>query len=111
VSGYQSHSGRGRVFQPGRLGGRPIGAPATPAKVVEAALVRFGSINVLVNNAGIFFTRPFTDYTAEDFRSLVSTNLDPLTLSFSVARRCATCSFRGRSGRRRSASCGPRTRM
>src|SRR5260370_1914172 len=53
-----------------------IGAPATAAKIVETALSRFQSIDVLVNNAGIFFTKPFTDYTAEDFRSLVSTNLD-----------------------------------
>jgi NAD(P)-dependent dehydrogenase (short-subunit alcohol dehydrogenase family) len=53
-----------------------IGQPATAAKVVEAALSRFHSIDVLVNNAGIFFTKPFTDYTAEDFRSLVSTNLE-----------------------------------
>jgi NAD(P)-dependent dehydrogenase (short-subunit alcohol dehydrogenase family) len=52
-----------------------IGDPATAARIVEAALSRFKSINVLVNNAGIFFTRPFTDYTAEDFKSLVSTNL------------------------------------
>src|SRR4051812_27662468 len=43
-----------------------IGQPATAARVVEAALSRFGSIDVLVNNAGIFFTKPFTDYTAED---------------------------------------------
>src|SRR2546421_903403 len=53
-----------------------IGEPATAARVVEAALSRFGSIDVLVNNAGIFFTKPFTDYTAEDFRSLVATNLE-----------------------------------
>src|SRR5207302_5155795 len=53
-----------------------IGAPATAAKVVETALSRFKSIDALVNNAGIFFTKPFTDYTAEDFRSLVSTNLE-----------------------------------
>src|SRR5262249_26073428 len=53
-----------------------IGEPATAARVVEAALSRFGSIDVLVNNAGIFFTKPFTDYTADDFRSLVSTNLE-----------------------------------
>jgi NAD(P)-dependent dehydrogenase (short-subunit alcohol dehydrogenase family) len=53
-----------------------IGEPATAAKVVETALARFQSIDVLVNNAGIFFTKPFTDYTAEDFRSLVSTNLE-----------------------------------
>jgi NAD(P)-dependent dehydrogenase (short-subunit alcohol dehydrogenase family) len=53
-----------------------IGEPATAAKVVEAALSRFQSIDVLINNAGIFFTKPFTDYTAEDFKSLVSTNLE-----------------------------------
>src|SRR5256712_3195653 len=53
-----------------------IGAPATAAKIVETALARFKSIEVLVNNAGIFFTKPFTDYTAEDFKSLVSTNLE-----------------------------------
>src|SRR5258706_8231013 len=53
-----------------------IGAPATAAKIVETALARFKSIEVLVNNAGIFFTKPFTDYTAEDFKSLVSTNVE-----------------------------------
>jgi NAD(P)-dependent dehydrogenase (short-subunit alcohol dehydrogenase family) len=53
-----------------------IGQPATAAKVVEEALARFRSIDVLVNNAGIFFTKPFVDYTAEDIRSLVSTNLE-----------------------------------
>jgi NAD(P)-dependent dehydrogenase (short-subunit alcohol dehydrogenase family) len=53
-----------------------IGEPATAAKIVEMALSRFKSIDVLVNNAGIFFTKPFTDYTAEDFKSLVSTNLE-----------------------------------
>src|SRR5580658_7356697 len=53
-----------------------IGEPATAAKVVETALSRFKSIDVLVNNAGIFFTRAFTDYTAEDFKSLISTNLE-----------------------------------
>jgi NAD(P)-dependent dehydrogenase (short-subunit alcohol dehydrogenase family) len=40
------------------------------------AMSRFKSIDVLVNNAGIFVTKPFTDYTAEDFKSLVSTNLE-----------------------------------
>src|SRR5438270_5807021 len=53
-----------------------IGEPATAAKIVETALARFKSIDALVNNAGIFFTKPFTDYTAEDFKSLVSTNLE-----------------------------------
>jgi NAD(P)-dependent dehydrogenase (short-subunit alcohol dehydrogenase family) len=53
-----------------------IGEPATAAKIIETALARFKSIDVLVNNAGIFFTKPFTDYTADDFKSLVSTNLE-----------------------------------
>ena len=53
-----------------------IGQPTTAAKIVETALSRFKSIDVLINNAGIFFTKPFTDYTAEEFKSLVSTNLE-----------------------------------
>ena len=53
-----------------------IGDPATAATIVETALARFKSIDVLVNNAGIFFTKPFTDYIAEDFKALVSTNLE-----------------------------------
>ncbi len=52
-----------------------IGNPATAARIIETALARFPSIDVLINNAGIFFTKPFTDYTVEDFTSLVSTNL------------------------------------
>src|SRR5580765_1869128 len=53
-----------------------IGKPATAAKIVETALSRFKSIDALVNNAGIFFTKAFTEYTAEDFKSLISTNLE-----------------------------------
>src|ERR1700716_1372703 len=53
-----------------------IGEPATAAKIVETALSRFKSIDALVNNAGIFFTKPFTDYTAEDLKALVSTNVE-----------------------------------
>ena len=53
-----------------------IGEEATAAKIVETALSRFNSIDALVNNAGLFFLKPFTEYTAEDFKSLVSTNLE-----------------------------------
>jgi len=52
-----------------------IGKQETAAKAVEAAIQHFGSIDVLVNNAGIFRTMPFTDFTTEDFNALVSTNL------------------------------------
>src|SRR6266446_2367003 len=53
-----------------------IGEPTTAARVVKTALFRFKSIDALVNNAGIFFTKPFTDYTAEDFKALVATNVE-----------------------------------
>ena len=53
-----------------------IGKPATAAKIVETGLARFGSIDALVNNAGIFFLKPFTEYTPEDLQSLVATNLE-----------------------------------
>src|SRR6476469_7880273 len=53
-----------------------IGEPATAARIVETALSRFKSIDALVNNAGIFFTKPFTEYTGEDIRSVVSTNVE-----------------------------------
>ena len=53
-----------------------IGAPETAAKVAQLAITRFGSIDALVANAGIFSVKPFTDYTAQDFRALASTNLE-----------------------------------
>jgi NAD(P)-dependent dehydrogenase (short-subunit alcohol dehydrogenase family) len=52
-----------------------IGDPNTAAKIVDTAVSRFGQIDVLVNNAGIFIPKPFTDYTTEDFNALVSTIL------------------------------------
>jgi NAD(P)-dependent dehydrogenase (short-subunit alcohol dehydrogenase family) len=52
-----------------------IGKQQTAAQAVEAAVNKFGIIDVLVNNAGIFLNKPFTDFTAEDFDALVSTNL------------------------------------
>ena len=53
-----------------------IGESAIAAKIVETAVHKFGSVDALVNNAGIFFTKPFTGYTAEDFEALSSTNLE-----------------------------------
>ncbi len=52
-----------------------IGKQQTAANTVEAAINKFGTIDVLVNNAGIFVNKPFTDFTSEDFDALVSTNL------------------------------------
>jgi NAD(P)-dependent dehydrogenase (short-subunit alcohol dehydrogenase family) len=52
-----------------------IGQFETAQKVAEVAIERFGSIDAMVANAGIFLVKPFTEYTADDFRALVSTNL------------------------------------
>jgi NAD(P)-dependent dehydrogenase (short-subunit alcohol dehydrogenase family) len=52
-----------------------ISKQQTAALAVAAAINNFGSIDVLVNNAGIFLNKPFTDFTPEDFNALVSTNL------------------------------------
>jgi NAD(P)-dependent dehydrogenase (short-subunit alcohol dehydrogenase family) len=53
-----------------------IGDPATAAIIVETALSRFKAIDVLVNNAGIIINKPFPEYTREDIRSIVSTNIE-----------------------------------
>lgn len=52
-----------------------VGKQQTATDAIEAAINNFGTIDVLVNNAGIFLTKPFTDFTIEDFNALVSTNL------------------------------------
>ena len=52
-----------------------IGDRSTAAKIVDTAVTKFGRIDVLINNAGVFITKPFTEYTAEDFNTLVSTTL------------------------------------
>jgi NAD(P)-dependent dehydrogenase (short-subunit alcohol dehydrogenase family) len=52
-----------------------IGQAGTTETVAKTAIDKFGTIDHVVNNAGIFASKPFTDYTAEDFRAFVSTNL------------------------------------
>jgi NAD(P)-dependent dehydrogenase (short-subunit alcohol dehydrogenase family) len=53
-----------------------IADPATADAVVATALKAFGTVDALVNNAGIFIAKPFADTTHEDYRSLLATNLD-----------------------------------
>jgi len=52
-----------------------IGDPTTAERIVEEANARFGRIDTLVNNAGIFIAKPFTDYSAEDYASVIAINL------------------------------------
>src|SRR5215472_15571842 len=53
-----------------------IAEAATAAKIAEVAKSKFRSIDALVNNAGIYFSKQFTDYTIDDLRSLVSVNIE-----------------------------------
>ena len=52
-----------------------IGDREVAERVISQGIARFGRIDTLVNNAGIFIAKPFTQYTEQDFRSLLSTNL------------------------------------
>jgi NAD(P)-dependent dehydrogenase (short-subunit alcohol dehydrogenase family) len=52
-----------------------VAEPATADRIIDAALDRFGRIDTLVNNAGVFISKPFTDYTAEDYALVTGVNL------------------------------------
>jgi NAD(P)-dependent dehydrogenase (short-subunit alcohol dehydrogenase family) len=52
-----------------------VGESSTARRVVDEALSRFGGVDLLVNNAGTFISKPFTDFTAEDYVTLLSTNV------------------------------------
>ena len=72
-----------------------IGDPRTAAKIVDTAVSRFGQIDVLINNAGVFIPKPFTEYTTEDFNTLVSTTLAGF---FYVSQLAVKQMLRQRSG-------------
>jgi NAD(P)-dependent dehydrogenase (short-subunit alcohol dehydrogenase family) len=61
--------------------------PATADRVADAALDRFGRIDTLVNNAGVYLSKPFTDYTAEDYALIIGVNLGGF---FWLTRRVVT---------------------
>jgi NAD(P)-dependent dehydrogenase (short-subunit alcohol dehydrogenase family) len=52
-----------------------VADPKTADRIVQEALARFGRIDTLINNAGIFIAKPFTEYTEEDFASILAINL------------------------------------
>jgi NAD(P)-dependent dehydrogenase (short-subunit alcohol dehydrogenase family) len=72
-----------------------IADPATAQKIVSQAVERFGRIDSLVNNAGIFIAKPFTDYTAEDYASIIAVNLGSF---FHVSRLVAAEMLKQGSG-------------
>ena len=69
----------------------------TSEEVTKTAIEKLGSIDHLVNNAGIYFSKPFTDYTAEDLRAFVSTNLEGLVFITQRAVRQMLAQDRGGS--------------
>jgi NAD(P)-dependent dehydrogenase (short-subunit alcohol dehydrogenase family) len=69
--------------------------PSTPDRVVDAAMERFGRIDTLVNNAGMFLAKPFTLHTDEDFAAMVGLNLAG---TFRITRRAVATMLEQESG-------------
>ena len=74
-----------------------ISRSETAEEVAKTAIERFGSIDHVVNNAGIFSSKPFTGYTAEELRAFVSTNLDGFVFITQLAVRQMLAQGRGGS--------------
>lgn len=72
-----------------------IADPKTAERIVSAALEHFGRVDTLVNNAGIFIAKPFTDYTDKDFASVLAVNVGSF---FQVTRRAAAEMLKQGSG-------------
>ena len=72
-----------------------VSQPATADRIVTGALERFGRIDTLVNNAGVFIGKPFTDYTFDDYQLVVNVNL---TGFFLVTQRVITEMLKRGSG-------------
>jgi NAD(P)-dependent dehydrogenase (short-subunit alcohol dehydrogenase family) len=72
-----------------------VADPKTAERLVTQAIERFGRIDSLVNNAGIFIAKPFTHYTDEDYASIISINLNSF---FNITRRVAAEMLKRGSG-------------
>ncbi len=64
-----------------------VSKPATATRIIDGALERFGRIDTLINDAGVYISKPFTDYTADDYALAVGVNL---TGFFQVTQRAVT---------------------
>jgi len=67
-----------------------IGIEETAKHVVRIAIHNFGTVDLLVNNAGVFIPKPFTEYSAEDFRKATQVD-DALPFIFQTGHRCRDC--------------------
>jgi NAD(P)-dependent dehydrogenase (short-subunit alcohol dehydrogenase family) len=75
--------------------GGDIASPDIAEAIISAAIERFGRIDTLVNNAGIFVPKPFVDYSAADFAATVAVNLAGF---FHISQRAASRMLRAGSG-------------
>ncbi len=66
-----------------------VADPKTADRIVQEGLARFGRIDTLINNAGIFVAKPLVDYTQEDYASVLAINLGGFfRITKRVAARC-----------------------
>lgn len=72
-----------------------IADPGTAEQIVTTAVERFGRIDTLVNNAGIFISKPFTEFAPEDYASVIATNLSGF---FHISQRAAAQMLKQASG-------------
>jgi NAD(P)-dependent dehydrogenase (short-subunit alcohol dehydrogenase family) len=72
-----------------------IAEPATTDRIIGGAVDRFGRIDTLINNAGVYISKPFTDYTAADYALMTSVNL---TGFFLLTQRAITEMLKRKSG-------------
>jgi len=72
-----------------------IADPGTAERILSQAIERFGRVDTLVNNAGVFIAKPFTEYSDEDYARILAINLDGF---FHVTRRAARQMLKRESG-------------
>lgn len=72
-----------------------IADPAVAERVIGEAVVKFGRVDTLINNAGIFVSKPFTEYTQEDYQRVLSVNLGGF---FSVTQHAVRQMLKQKSG-------------
>jgi NAD(P)-dependent dehydrogenase (short-subunit alcohol dehydrogenase family) len=72
-----------------------IADPAVGARVIEQALATFGRVDALINNAGVFVAKPFTDYTNADYDVVTGVNLRGF---FEVSKRAIATMLDGEGG-------------